>query len=298
MNRFFSALLWHMLIKPVSKLPFSLLFALSDILYLVLYRAVRYRRKLVFEQLKSAFPGKNNSERKEIERAFYRQFSDNMLMTVKGLSASSTEIAEHMKCENPELLNKILDEGKSVIIMVGHFYSWEWWILAINKHVEHQIVLFYKTLSNAYFEQKLKKIRRGFGVEPVALEETKDFIRTRDNAKKGYIFGSDQAPHQAHKARWVHFLNQETPFALGADVLAREKNMAVVFCELMRQKRGYYSYRFQTITPDASTEEFGQITHRYVQMLEKRIKADPPCWLWSHNRWKREKPEGMVVHPL
>lgn len=298
MNRLLSALAWHLLVKPISLLPFSLLFLLSDALYFILYRVIRYRRRLVRSQLQTAFPNIDLRRISQIERDFYRQFSDNMMETVKGLSISGEEINRRMKCENPELINAIHARGQSVIITVGHFYSWEWWILAINKQVNHDIVLFYKILSNEYFEAKLKKIRRVFGVEPVALEDTKNYIRSHDNGKMGYIFGSDQAPHHAHKAYWVEFLNRETPFALGADVLAREKGMAVVFCEIYRKKRGYFTYRFHSIADNANEIPFGQITHRYVQLLEVRIKADPPCWLWSHNRWKREKPEGMTVHPL
>jgi KDO2-lipid IV(A) lauroyltransferase len=259
---------------------------------------VRYRRKLVASQLKNSFPEKSTEELLSIEQQFYKQFADNMLETVKGLSISQEEISRRMRCENPELLDEIKRQGKSVIICVGHFYSWEWWILAINKQVQHEIVLFYKTLSNPYFERKLKRIRRSFGVEPVTLENTKGYIRSYDTGNQGYIFGSDQAPHHAHRAYWVNFLHRETPFAVGADVLAREKNMAVVFCEIKMEKRGYFSYRFHPITQDASQGEFGKITHRYVQLLESTIIKDPPCWLWSHNRWKREKPEGMVVYPL
>ena len=43
-------------------LPFSIIYRLSDALAWLLYRVVKYRRKVVEEQLLRAFPDKNAAE--------------------------------------------------------------------------------------------------------------------------------------------------------------------------------------------------------------------------------------------
>ncbi len=62
-----------------SALPFGVLYILSGIGYLLIYRVGRYRRKVVRENLAKAFPEKSGEERRQIERRFYHYLSDYML---------------------------------------------------------------------------------------------------------------------------------------------------------------------------------------------------------------------------
>ena len=211
---------------------------------------------------------------------------------------SQIQVQERMVCKNPELLDRYFNERRSVIITTGHYYSWELWFLGINMPVKHRIVLIYKKLSNDYFEEKLKKIRASFGVLPLKFEGVRDFFANEENGTYGYIFGSDQAPHKANKAYWVNFLNQESPVAFGAEKFAVEKDIPVVFCKITPVKRGYYTFEYVDIEPNPTQTQYGDITRKYTLELQRTIQTDPVGWLWTHKRWKRQKPEGMEVHDL
>lgn len=275
-----------------------LLYGISDFAFYVLYRIIGYRKSVVRANLKNSFPDKNFKEIKTIEINFYRQFCDNIIEGIKGLTISKKEIAKRMICKNPELLNKYYDQGKSVIITTGHYYSWELWFLAIDMPVKHKIVLIYKPLSNTYFERKLKSIRASFGSIPIPFKAVRDFFTKEENGTYGYIFGSDQAPHNASRAYWAHFLNQETPIAFGAEKFATDRDIPVVFCKINRVKRGYYEFEYVEISSEPTETDYGDITKGFTRELEKTIQNDPVGWLWSHKRWKRKKPEGMEVHTL
>ena len=51
-------ILYYGVIVPISLLPFPLLYALSDLLCVLLYYVVGYRKKVVMENLKNSFPEK------------------------------------------------------------------------------------------------------------------------------------------------------------------------------------------------------------------------------------------------
>ncbi|RYY37210.1 MAG: lauroyl acyltransferase, partial [Sphingobacteriaceae bacterium] len=59
----------------ISLLPFWLLYLIADIIFVVVYHITGYRRKVVQENLRNAFPEKSEQERKEIERKFFRYFA-------------------------------------------------------------------------------------------------------------------------------------------------------------------------------------------------------------------------------
>lgn len=298
MGKLPSILLYYLIVFPLSSLPFFLLYRVSDIACFLLYRVVGYRLETVRTNLRKSFPDKPASELREIERKFYQQFCDNIIEGLKGLTLSKGAVRKRMKCRNPELIDRLFEDGNSVIITTGHYYSWELWFLGIDMPVKHKIVLIYKKLSNQYFEQKMKSIRSSFGVLPLKFEDVRDFFHSKENGSYGYIFGSDQAPHNANKAYWLHFLNQETPVAFGAEKFAVEKNIPVVFCRILPVKRGYYEFEYVSIENNPTQTEYGDITKAYTKVLEETIQADPVGWLWTHKRWKREKPEGMTVHSI
>ena len=79
-----------------SALPFRILYMLSDLNYLLMYRVGKYRRKVVRGNLLRSFPEKTDAERLQIERKFYRYLSDYMLEDLKLLHMSAEELCARM----------------------------------------------------------------------------------------------------------------------------------------------------------------------------------------------------------
>ena len=69
-----SARLAESILRLFSRLPLWMLYRISDLLFLLVYFVVRYRRKVVRENLSRSFPDRSKQERRLIERRFYRFF--------------------------------------------------------------------------------------------------------------------------------------------------------------------------------------------------------------------------------
>lgn len=67
-----------------------------------MHHVAHYRRRVVRNNLRNAFPEKSEAELRAIERKFYRYICDYMLEEVKMLRMSFEELCRRMKYENKE----------------------------------------------------------------------------------------------------------------------------------------------------------------------------------------------------
>ena len=277
-------------IKLFSKLPFFVLYGISDIAYFLIYRVIGYRKRVVFENLRNSFPDKSEEEIKQIAKQFYHYFTDIFVEFLKGYSISKEDILERNKIVNPELLFQYKAKNQPFIIVSGHISNWEWIIHPLNlSGIPMDIV--YQKLSNPFTEKLTRLIRGRFSTSP--LIEKKDTIRQtieRKDIFRALCLGSDQSPTHWKTAYWTIFLNQDSGFFTGTERIARKFDYPVVFSEMRRVKRGYYEIEFTEIaTPNYKDLPDGEITERFVRMLEKSINKYPSDYLWSHRRWKHKR---------
>lgn len=86
----------------LALLPFRALYVLSDGFCFLMHHIVHYRRRVVRNNLRNAFPEKSEAELREIERKFYRYICDYMLEEVKMLRMSFKELCCRMEYDNKE----------------------------------------------------------------------------------------------------------------------------------------------------------------------------------------------------
>ncbi len=84
----------------LSKLPLWVLYGFSNFLGFMIGRVFRYRKKVVLENLRNSFPEKNEKELRSIARGFYRNLSDIIVETIKGISISKQELVKRVKFNN------------------------------------------------------------------------------------------------------------------------------------------------------------------------------------------------------
>ncbi|PJJ79183.1 lysophospholipid acyltransferase family protein [Mucilaginibacter auburnensis] len=277
----------------ISFLPFWLLYKISDLLFIVLYHVMHYRRDVVQANLRNSFPEKNGAELKVIEKEYYSYLADLSVETVKLFTISEKEVMKRMRCTNFDLIQGYFAQGKSVIGALGHYGNWELaaHCLSLLTQTERRIIV-YKPLTNKTFDNAFIKVRSRFGATLVAMQNT---MRTLVSYKKETtisVLVSDQTPVQSEANYFTEFLNQPTAVFLGVEKLSKLLNNVVVFCDIRRIKRGYYTVTFVPLFDDAKNTAEYEITREHVRYLENVIKQEPAYWLWSHKRWKFTPPHS------
>lgn len=282
--------IWFLL----SLLPFWVHYLFSDFIYLILYKLLGYRVKVVRKNLTESFPEKSEQELREIERKFYRRLCDYFVELVKTMTMSDRQIQKRMVFKRTELVNLCAEEGQSVAVYLGHTFNWEW-VTSLPFCVSDKFHCgqLYHAIENPVFDKLLLRQRERWGAECIALTDilrkTIEYKRKNQLTMIGYI--GDQVPHWNNIHHWCWFLNHDTPVMTGAERIASKNHQAIVFLEVIQRKRGYYEAEFKMITRHPEQLKEFEVTDIYYQMLEVNIRRQPELWLWSHNRWKRTREE-------
>ena len=287
-------LLIYIIVYPfiwlISRLNFTLIYIVSDILYYFLYYVISYRKNVVRENLKLAYPNKSIRERREIERKNFRNLTDIFLETFKSTIMEENELKKRFVFKNSEVLEKIYNNKQDVIVMCSHYCSWEW-VFGVRNITSFNINAIYKQLSNKYFDKLTKSRRSQYGANMIT---TKDTFREISRLSKleelnFYGFASDQSPKKSKAVYWTNFLNNYVPFHIGAEVIAKKYNMAIVFMDVQKIKRGFYEASFSLITDKPNDFKNYQLTEEYIKKVEKQVTEKPEYYTWTHKRFKHRK---------
>jgi KDO2-lipid IV(A) lauroyltransferase len=279
-----------MLYRWISYLPFSLLYALAWVCYLLLYHVFRYRREVVRTNLARAFPEKPETERHRLEKAFYFRLSQVALEIIKARRMPPEAFLQRARISNPEMLEQY-SEGfsKSVIVLTIHQGNWEWMLHGATTRFQVPIDPVYKPLHNAAADKLIYDIRSQFGSRPLSMDESvKDIIRRRREFRI-FVMVADQSPIRSERGYWTQFMNQEANFYLGAETIAKMTRFPVLFAQCRRRRTGHYEIEFKELARPPYDKQASDITDRYVALAEQAIREEPESWLWSNRRWKRDR---------
>ena len=89
-------LLYYVILLPISKLPYPLLYLFSNFLYFLLYILSGYRKKVVFKNLKKSFPDKSEKELKGIMSQFFKHLCDVIVESIKGFTISERQLKKRL----------------------------------------------------------------------------------------------------------------------------------------------------------------------------------------------------------
>lgn len=277
------------LLYAISLLPFWAMYLLSDGLYVIVYRVVGYRKKVVQTNLRNAFPEKTAQEIQDIQRQFYKYFCDLILETLKTLTIRPKALLQRLSFENGDLYERFFREKQSVIIVMGHLGNWELAGARFSQTEYHQLFVIYHPLANKYFNNLVTYMRTRLGNKLYTMQETfRGMVKNR-NEVTATAFIADQTP-QPQGAYWTTFLNQETPVFRGTAKVAKKLKYPIIYASIIRTKRGYYRIVNELLVEDPTQLSEDEISELHTRRLEADIVESPAHWLWTHRRWKHKKP--------
>lgn len=280
-----------LLLRLISRLPLFALYWLSDFLFFVGYRLLKYRRDVVWKNLKNSFPSASDKELRLIEKDFYQNLCDYAMETIKLLSISKAELTNRMRYRNPEVLQPFADQKRSVILLASHQFNWEWLMVSGSINLPLPIDFVYQKQSSPSFDHFLLQIRCRFGAYAIERGQTARESIRRKNIAKAIAIVADQFPNFEKKV-WTSFLHQDTAFFQGIGQLAVVTQYPAFFVQCKKVKRGYYEAELIPIAAPPYQRDSQAIVENYAKTVEQFITENPASWLWSHERWKRKREES------
>ena len=276
--------------RLLAGLPLSVLYVLSDIAYPIVYYIIRYRRRLVRENLRCSFPEKSEKEILRIEKAFYRNLCDVFIEAFKCLNISDEEMRRRVEVLNCELPERIASEGKNIFMLLGHCGCWEWYQeVCVRYKQPKKGAEIYKQIKSEYFSSLMHEIRSRWDTEQIEMKQTVRTMLKWHSEGEPFLCGfiCDQRPYTKVKDSII-FLNQQTLYAPGAEELARKVNAELVYLDVEKTSRGHYTLTFKEIQPQQEEVHSSYpLSRNFWRLIERNIQRQPELWLWSHNRWRK-----------
>ena len=280
-------------IESFRFIPFRLMFIISDFLSFLLHSILGYRKNIVYDNLTKTFPEKSNLEITKIAKKAYKNFIDISLESLKMFTISNKEMFKRFKLINNDLIKKYYNKEQSIIGVSAHYGNWEYGI-SFPYHFAHHNRIIFKPLSNKYLTKYINKNRSRLGLELIALKKTKEAFKNISKPTAVFLL-ADQSPSSLTNAIWIEFLNRDTPCIHGPEAYSKKYNWPIVFCDIQRVKRGYYTAEFTTLIENPNEYRNGEITAIYMKKIEEIIRKKPEDWLWTHKRWKHKRENGKIL---
>ena len=288
---YFEPLWW--LLLGLAHLPLAVLYLFAEVIYFLLAYVVRYRWRVVTENLRNSFPEKTPAEIERTGKAFYRHFAQVVVEILKLAAMSSEEMARRMRFTNPELMTRHFADKRLVLSLGSHMGNWEWILNGAALEFPGRAAGVYKPLNNLFFETLMRRLRTRFGADAVPMLATLRYLVAHRGEGRTLSLLTDQAAGPEDRPYWTQFLNQDTSFYTSADRLAVQLDCAVLYVGIRRVRRGYYEVTF-TELPDGRAAKGAPngtfpITEAFARQLEADMRASPEQYLWTHRRWKHKR---------
>lgn len=280
-------ILVYPLLWLVSRLPFRILYLLSDGVYVLLYHIVGYRKKVVRKNLALVFPEKSDAERLLIERKFYKHLCDIFIEMIKTLGITDRQMKERYVFTNVDELLSWENQGKNVMIMMPHYASWEW-VFSLNSLVKSEAYAIYQPIQNKHFDKLVRDIRSKYGTTLIKTFDSRKIIKDAKKENKLITVGiiSDQSPMVSRARYWAKFMGITVPVHVGGEEICKEHDIIPIYLKVEKLSRGYYQATFKTLAENPTQVENYKITDAFIKEVEASIYEAPQYYFWTHKRWK------------
>ncbi len=284
----FEYIVFQMFAGIVHILPLRFVQLKGAFLGQVVYSVFGFRKSVTLDNLHRAFPEKSERELDSIARGAFRNVGISLFELLYFSRLTSERIRQLVQFENPELVHKIYERKKSIILLTAHFGNWELLAQGIPACFGIPTLVIVKPQSNPYVDYSINERRTRFGNSTVPMDSSvREILRTLGNGGAVGIVADQTA---AKENIWVNFFGREVPTHQGPAVFCLKTGAPLLVMFSIRQPDGSYKILWQEVTTsdlDGYTDEnVIELTKRHVKITEEFIRRYPDHWMWMHKRWK------------
>lgn len=286
-------------IALVRVLPMSAVMTAGAMLGRAFYTVDRGHRRLAIENLRAAFPLRNEQECDRITRQMFEHFGRLLMALLKFSTLTPEQMLSHVEFDGEERVRAAHGRGRGVLLFTGHFGFWE--INALVHGLEiAPIAVLARPLDNPLLHALLERVRCSTGNSVIYRRGAIRRVLRALGANQAVAVLIDQHMHSAD-AVYVDFFNRPaaTTSALAALALKTGAPVVPVFALPLPGGRFRMVYEHAVELPDGQDDETAirELTQRCTDVLEMYVRRYPELWLWMHRRW-RDVPAADRVGPM
>jgi KDO2-lipid IV(A) lauroyltransferase len=277
------------LLMPLAYGPRSLQILAGRILGILWFDIVRFRRQLILENFRKAFPDWSEGQVRRYARLSMTHLGLTIIEFVLFPFFKKSWLETYIKFEGLEILQRYKDQNQGVLLLGCHLSNGDLGLMGLA-YKDFPVHLISKKFKNKKLNDVWFSLRSRHGT--AFIEDRKssfDILRAlRHGGRVVFVMDQFTGRPLGIKSR---FFNIETGTASGLALFAERTKAPVVPA---------YTYRdesFKTIVcieepisivKGDSTEQTIQLTtQKYNDVIEQIVRKYPAQWMWVHNRWKK-----------
>ena len=142
------------------------LYGLSELIYILLYYIIGYRKKIVINNLKNSFPEASAvRDSKDYQSYYYRHFRTSLWRALKLKYFKKRATKTVLSKKTLSLIEAFyFNKKQSVILTSGHFNNWEWLITIQDTLLFHQAIGIGMPISQKSLDREINNRRSRFGM--------------------------------------------------------------------------------------------------------------------------------------
>jgi Kdo2-lipid IVA lauroyltransferase/acyltransferase len=246
------------------------------------------RRRIALENLTYAFPQKSPKELRAIARGAFRNYGISLVEMLWSGQADREELARLVRLVNPEVAYRAREQGKGVILLSGHFGSWELLLSSFLIRLDWAVSVIVQLQRNRKINDIIDAQRRRFNVTTFPMgPSVREVLKTLKGKGVLLLLGDQSGPKES---LFIDFFGRPAATHKGTAAFSLRTGAPVVFVALLRQKDGTHDAVFEEVDRSGlvgdSEENIAELTRRHAAVLERYVRQYPDHWLWMHKRWK------------
>jgi len=272
----------------VNIIPYRAAAALARVAATVAVRVVRFQRRRTLSRISSVFPEKSKSECLEIAIG---SLANTLLTGMEMMRASSLDrdwMDRHV-VDGPkykDILQKLVDEGKGVVVMVPHTGNW---YMAAWAMAKYGLKLF--SIAARQRNPKLNAwMERQYGeIEVLDRDRRNTLVKIKERLQAGGVFAILPDLRIRKPDISAPFLRGIANVSHSGAMYALKTGAPIVVAAMRREGGRHVFAHLATLRPEGRTAE--DLTREALSLLSDFVLAHPEQWYWYNKRWILEPPE-------
>lgn len=256
---------------------------------------LKVRREVTRENLRRAFPGRDESDIERIGRDVYAQLGSSILEFAALPGMDDAALREAVPIENLSIVDELRRQERGIMFVTPHFGSWELFGASFVAQ-GYPTTFFVKRQKNPLVADLQDDIRRSAGIEIVT--EGPGVARGVLRAlQRGRLLGILPDQDARRHGVFVEFLGRPASTYKGAAFFAYRAGVPIVPGFVRRQPDGnHIGTILPPIEPDPDHEQEAEVfrlTQLFTDTMTEWILRYPEHYFWVHRRFKSAPPEPV-----
>ena len=256
------------------------------------YWPFRIRRRQAEDNVRRAFPERDEAWVQRVVRASYEHLGREMVVTLRLPTRTQAEIEAITHVDGLERATADYERGQGLIATAGHLGNWEMGA-AMMAARGYRVDAIVTRQGNPLFDDYIVRTRRELGIGIIPRGGATRAATQALAEGRAVAFAADQNANRT--GIFVPFFGRLASTHRGAALIAVRTGAPMYVALPIRQPDGTYRMKLEPVEFDRSGELEDAVwrgTAAFTARLEAAVREHPEQYLWQHRRWKTRPPDG------